>query len=59
MLRKKATPQQLRPVIEQLLGDGPHRAAAARLGRQIRESRGTSTAADLVEQAARTTPARR
>jgi UDP:flavonoid glycosyltransferase YjiC (YdhE family) len=55
MLPGKSTPDRLRPVIEQLLGGGPHRSAAARLGLAIRESRGAATAADVVEQAA--TPA--
>ena len=58
MLPKKSTPDQLRPVIERLLGDGPHRSAAARLGHAIRESRGAATAADLVEQATTPAPAR-
>jgi UDP:flavonoid glycosyltransferase YjiC (YdhE family) len=51
MLPKSSKPERLRPVIEQLLGDGPHRAAAARLGLAIRGSRGPATAADLVESA--------
>lgn len=46
MLPKKASPARLRPVIEELLGDGPHRAAAARLGAAIRASGGVATAAD-------------
>jgi UDP:flavonoid glycosyltransferase YjiC (YdhE family) len=49
VLRKKASPEQIRPVVERLLGDGPHRAAAARLGAEIRALDGTRTAADLVE----------
>jgi UDP:flavonoid glycosyltransferase YjiC (YdhE family) len=48
LVKKGATPDQLRPVIEELLADGPHRPAAARLGRRIRECRGTATAADRV-----------
>jgi UDP:flavonoid glycosyltransferase YjiC (YdhE family) len=48
VVRKKATPEQLRPVVEELLAAGPHRAAAAELGRQIRDARGTATAADRI-----------
>lgn len=50
-LSKKASPAKLRPAIEELLGDGPHRAAAARLAAEIREMRGTETAADRVLEA--------
>ncbi len=45
---KRATPATLSPVITRLLADGPHRAAAARLGASIREADGTRTAADEV-----------
>jgi UDP:flavonoid glycosyltransferase YjiC (YdhE family) len=48
IVKKGASPDQLRPVIEGLLADGPHRTAAARLGARIRESRGTETAADRI-----------
>jgi UDP:flavonoid glycosyltransferase YjiC (YdhE family) len=48
VVKKNASPEQLCPVIEELLGDGPHRLAAARLGARIRECRGTQTAADQV-----------
>jgi UDP:flavonoid glycosyltransferase YjiC (YdhE family) len=48
VVAKKARARELRPVIEELLAVGPHRLAAAELGRQIRESRGTSTAADRI-----------
>jgi UDP:flavonoid glycosyltransferase YjiC (YdhE family) len=48
-----ASPDELRPVIEELLADGPHRAAAARLGALVRDARGASTGADLVEQLTR------
>ena len=46
---KKAGPDQLRPHIERLLDDGPHRVAAASLGAQIRELDGTRGAADLLQ----------
>lgn len=48
LVKKRASAAKLRPVIEELLADGPHRLAAARLGALIRESRGTSTAADRI-----------
>jgi UDP:flavonoid glycosyltransferase YjiC (YdhE family) len=48
LMDKESTASELRPVIERLSADGPHRAAAARLGRLIRESRGAVTAADEI-----------
>jgi UDP:flavonoid glycosyltransferase YjiC (YdhE family) len=48
VVAKKATPEELAPVIAELLADGPHRAAAARLGAAIRTANGTATAADQV-----------
>lgn len=48
VVSKKARTEQLRPVVEELLAEGPHRTAAAELGRQIRESHGTTTAADRI-----------
>jgi len=48
LVAKKASADELRPAITRLLADGPHRAAAARLGAAIRAARGTETAADLV-----------
>ena len=48
LVPKKSRPAALTPVITEMLGDGPHRAAAARLGARIREMRGTETAADRV-----------
>jgi UDP:flavonoid glycosyltransferase YjiC (YdhE family) len=53
VLKKSAGVDALRPVIAELLADGPHRAAAARLGAAIREADGRSAAADLVEAAVR------
>jgi UDP:flavonoid glycosyltransferase YjiC (YdhE family) len=49
LLRKKSSPERLRPVIAELMSDGPHRAAAARLGAAIRGARGQAVGADLVE----------
>ncbi|MGO4255865.1 hypothetical protein [Marmoricola sp. RAF53] len=37
-------------MIEELLGDGPHRDAAARLGAEIRGLRGREAAADRLEE---------
>lgn len=53
LVAKKASPGELRPVIERLLADGPHRGAAARLGEAIRVSQGASTASDLILQLVR------
>ena len=46
VVRKKATAAELRPVIASLLADGPHRAAARRLGEEIRALPGAAGAAD-------------
>jgi UDP:flavonoid glycosyltransferase YjiC (YdhE family) len=48
-LPKKASPARLRPVIAELLADGPHRAAAARLGAEVRAMDGAATAAGRIE----------
>lgn len=48
-LAKRSRPRAIRPVIEALLGEGPHRDAAARLGAEIRALRGAATAADRIE----------
>jgi UDP:flavonoid glycosyltransferase YjiC (YdhE family) len=49
VVSKKVTASQLAPVIAQMLGAGPHRAAAARLGAEIRALPGASGAADRIE----------
>ena len=46
---KKAKAAALRPVVEELLADGPHRAAAARLGEAVRARPGARLAADRIE----------
>ena len=46
---KKAKAAALRPVIEELLADGPHRAAAARLGEAVRSRPGAALASDRIE----------
>jgi UDP:flavonoid glycosyltransferase YjiC (YdhE family) len=60
VVRKGDPAQALAPVIAEMLGDGPHRDAAARLGAAIRARPGASLAADVIEQllgAARSTAA--
>lgn len=46
---KSDSPQKLRPVVAAMLIDGPHRAAAARLGAAVRAHPGASNAADRLE----------
>jgi UDP:flavonoid glycosyltransferase YjiC (YdhE family) len=47
---KKASPDRLAPVLAELHGDGPHRAAAARLGAAVRANPGATRGADALEQ---------
>jgi UDP:flavonoid glycosyltransferase YjiC (YdhE family) len=49
LVPKKIDAATLRPVIEELLADGPHRAAAARLGATVRAMPGAANAADRIE----------
>ena len=49
-LRKGASPDRIAPELEALLADGPHRAAAARLGAEVRSLPGASLGADVVEE---------
>jgi UDP:flavonoid glycosyltransferase YjiC (YdhE family) len=53
VVSKKATAEQLSPVLAELLADGPHRAAAARLGARIRSSPGATLGADVLEELVR------
>jgi UDP:flavonoid glycosyltransferase YjiC (YdhE family) len=46
---KSASPDCIRAAIENLLGDAPHRQAAARLGAAIRRRDGAVEAADRLE----------
>jgi UDP:flavonoid glycosyltransferase YjiC (YdhE family) len=46
---KKVDAATLRQVVEELLADGPHRAAAARVGAQIRAMPGATNVADRIE----------
>jgi UDP:flavonoid glycosyltransferase YjiC (YdhE family) len=48
-LAKRTSPRTLRPAIEELLGDGPHRAAAARLGVEIQALDGGAAAAGRID----------
>ena len=49
LVSKKAKPPVIRAAVEELMGQGPHRAAAARLGAAIRTGSGAVAGADLVE----------
>lgn len=49
LLSKTSKPDAIATVVGELLGEGPHRAAAARLGAAIRSTSGARAAADLVE----------
>jgi UDP:flavonoid glycosyltransferase YjiC (YdhE family) len=49
VVSKKATADELAPVLATLLADGPHRAAAARLGAAVRALPGATRGADAVE----------
>jgi UDP:flavonoid glycosyltransferase YjiC (YdhE family) len=50
LLSKEAGPDDLRPVLAELIEDGPHRVVAAQLGAAIRAARGAETGADLIEE---------
>jgi len=47
-LSKRAPARVIRPVVEQLLGEGAHRRAAATLGAEIRAAAGAETAATRI-----------
>ncbi|MGQ0620744.1 MAG: glycosyltransferase [Panacagrimonas sp.] len=49
VLSKTARPEEIRNAVRALLGDGPHRAAAADIGARLRSTSGASAAADEVE----------
>ncbi|HWU21620.1 MAG TPA: glycosyltransferase [Nocardioides sp.] len=49
LVRREATAGEIRAALEELLADGPHRAAAAALGEAIRARPGAAYAADLLE----------
>ena len=48
-LSRRSSPRKLRAAVEELLADGPHRAAAARLGMAVRARPGAAGGADVVE----------
>lgn len=50
ILKRSASPATIRAAVQRMLGDGPHRTAAATLGKQIRSADGASCAAYLIEQ---------
>ncbi|MBJ7358632.1 glycosyltransferase [Nocardioides sp.] len=50
---RKASPEQLAPVLAALLDDGPHRSAAARLGAAVRALPGAANGADVLEETTR------
>jgi UDP:flavonoid glycosyltransferase YjiC (YdhE family) len=49
VVSKKVGASELRSVVTELLADGPHRAAAARLGGAVRAMPGAANAADRIE----------
>lgn len=51
MVTRWTRPTKLAPLVAELFGDGPHRAAAARLGGEIRQLSGALGGADAVEEA--------
>ncbi len=55
---RKATPDQLRPVLAELLEDSPHRVQAAKLGAAIRSMPGATNGADALESVLEPTPSR-
>lgn len=50
---RRSSPEKIRAAIEDLLADGPHRTAAARLGTAVRAMPGATNGADLIEGAVR------
>jgi MGT family glycosyltransferase len=53
VVSRKATPDQLAPVLAEMLADGPHRAAAARVGEAIRAMPGAGGGADVLDELVR------
>ena len=50
---RRSSPEKIRTAVEELLADGPHRTAAARLGAAVRALPGATNGADLIEQLVR------
>lgn len=59
VVRKRAVARGVGPAVEALLGDGPHRAAAARLGAEVRDRPGARLGADALEDLLRGAAAQR
>ena len=55
-LKRSTSPDRLRETMAGLLGDGPHRLAAARLGAEIRRADGAVSAAATLEELLRREP---
>jgi UDP:flavonoid glycosyltransferase YjiC (YdhE family) len=49
-LGRRSSPRKIRSAVQELLADGPHRTAAARLGALVRSVPGATTGADLIEE---------
>jgi UDP:flavonoid glycosyltransferase YjiC (YdhE family) len=56
LLSKTSKPAGIAAAVDELISEGPHRDAAARMGAAIRTTSGASAGADLVESSARTGP---
>jgi UDP:flavonoid glycosyltransferase YjiC (YdhE family) len=52
-LSRSARPARIRAAVEELLADGPHRGAAARMGERARALDGRTRGADVLEMVAR------
>jgi UDP:flavonoid glycosyltransferase YjiC (YdhE family) len=52
-LSRTARPAKIRAAVEQLLADGPHREAAARMGEHARALDGRARGAEVLEMVAR------
>jgi UDP:flavonoid glycosyltransferase YjiC (YdhE family) len=50
VLSRRAPADRIAPVLAEILADGPHRAAAARLGEEVRSLSGAALGADAVEE---------
>ena len=53
VVRKGAPAKRITPLVAELLADGPHRRAAARLGAEVRSLPGARLGADVVEELVR------
>jgi UDP:flavonoid glycosyltransferase YjiC (YdhE family) len=53
LLSKTSKPAVIAAAVDELMADGPHRAAAARVGAAVRTTPGARAGAELVERLAR------